>query len=309
MNLTTIKIVGICLLSVGLTGAKAPPEPIEASPPSTPREYFNAGTQKLKEGKLKEAEALFQSALAAQSERLQPSALYNLGHVRFAQGVEELKKGPSARPSVTQAEGAGQSAEDAIRDADDALGGTDIQKMIAAYMRGRGARRTLREATKAVRQALETYGTTLSKWQRSSGDFKSAVELNARDSQASQNAEIVDRNIARLIDTLRQLQQAAMAMGQKKQELADKMKQLRGKIPEDQMPPGAAGDDEEEEDQPNGPRPEDKESAGKEGEEQMRLSPEQAAWMLEGFKLDSDRRLPMGQEKTGEPKNRTGKTW
>lgn len=295
----------ILLLAASVPGA-TPPEP---APPSTPRDFFNAGTQKLKDGKLREAEALFQTALASQMERLQPPTLYNLGHVRFAQGVEELKKGPSARPSVGRAEGAGQSADEAIQEADDALGGTDIQKMIAAYMRGRGARRNLRDAAKVVRQALETYGTTLSKWQRASGDFKSAAELSARDAQARQNADIVDRNIAKLIDTLRQLQQAAMAMGQKKQDLSEKMKQLRGKIPEDQMPPGAAGDDEEEEDQPNGPRPEDKESAGKEGEEQMTLSPEQAGWMLEGFKLDSERRLPMGQNEISEPQTRSRKTW
>ena len=299
----------IPLIAADLSGATPPKATPDLSPPSTPREFFNAGTQKLKDGKLREAEALFQSVLAAQAERLQSPALYNLGHVRFAQGVEELKKGPSARPSVNRAEGAGQSADEAIREADDALGGTDVQKMIAAYMRGRGARRGLREGTKAVRQALETYGTTLSKWQRASGDFKSAAELNPRDSQARQNGEIVDRHIAKLIDTLRQLQQAAMAMGQKKQDLGDKMKQLKGKIPEDQMPPGAAGDDEEEEDQPNGPKPEDKESPGKQGEEQMNLSPEQAGWLLEGFKLDSERRLPMGQEQSGEPKARSGKTW
>ncbi len=302
-------LVLIPLFSMSLCGKTPQPAAADQSAPSTPREFFNAGTQKLTEGKLREAEALFQSALASQTERLQPPTLYNLGHVRFAQGIEELKKGPSARPSVSRAEVAGQSADEAIRDADDALAGTDVQKMIAAYMRGRGARRSLREATKAVRQALETYGTTLAKWQRASGDFKSAMELNAQDTQARQNAEIVDRSIAKLIDTLRQLQQAAMAMGQKKQELGDKMKQLRGKIPEDQMPPGAAGDDDEEEDQPNGPRPEDKESAGKEGEEQMTLSPEQAGWMLEGFKLDSERRLPMGQNETGEPQTRSRKTW
>ncbi len=297
------------VLLVLLAAASPPPPAPEPEPPSTPREFFNAGTQKLKDGKLREAEALFQSALSAQNEGLQPSALYNLGHVRFAQGLEDLKKGPAARPSFSRAEAAAQSADDAMRGADDALGGTDVQKMIVAYLRGRGARRELREAAKAVRQALETYGTTLSKWQRSSGDFKSAAELNRRDSQALQNADIVDRSIAKLVDTLRQLQQAAMAMGQKKQDLGEKMKQLQGKIPEDQMPPGAAGDDDEEEDQPNGPRPEDKESPGRQGEQQMRLTPEQAAWMLEGFKLDSEHRLPMGQGDQGEPKNRSRRPW
>ena len=40
---------------------------------------------------------MFQSALAAQDESIQPPALYNLGHVRFAAGGELLKKGPDAQ--------------------------------------------------------------------------------------------------------------------------------------------------------------------------------------------------------------------
>ena len=35
----------------------------------------------------------------------------------------------------------------------------------------------------------------------------------------------------------------------------------------------------------------------------------EAGWMLEGFKLDGERRLPMGQGDTAEPKDRKGKTW
>ena len=60
-----------------------------AAPPVTPRQFFNAGTQKLSEGKLREAEAFLESTLASQQARLQPPALYNLGHVRFRQGTEE----------------------------------------------------------------------------------------------------------------------------------------------------------------------------------------------------------------------------
>jgi len=288
---------------------RVPAADAEAVPPDSPREFYNAGTQKLREGKLREAEALLQSALAAQDDRLQPPALYNLGQVRFAAGVEELKKGPSASAGFNRAATAGLAADQAIADADQALNGTDLQKMVAAYLRGRGVRRELKAAAKAVRQALDTYGATLSKWQRASGDFKSALELNPRDADARQNADIVDRCIAKLVDSLRQLQMAANATGDKKQELGEKLKQLRGRIPDDLMPPGATGDDEEDEDQPNGPRPEDKEGPGKEGEQQMALSPEQAAWMLDGYKLGNDRRLPMGQESTAEPKNRSGKTW
>jgi hypothetical protein len=74
------------------------------------------------------------------------------------------------------------------------------------------------------------------------------------------------------------------------------------------MPPGAPGDDEEDEDMPQGPKEGQKEGPTKEGEE-MALSPEQAAWLLEGFQLDSERRLPMGQKNTGEPKEKKRKPW
>ena len=46
----------------------------------------------------------------------------------------------------------------------------------------------------------------------------------------------------------------------------------------------------------------------KQGEE-MTLSPEQAAWLLNGYKLDSEHRLPMGQENTTQPTDRSGRTW
>src|SRR5512141_2423321 len=68
----------------------------------TPRELFNTGTRLLREGKLRESEIFFESALGSQDERMQPTALYNLGHVRFAQGVEELKKGPTSKDALNQ---------------------------------------------------------------------------------------------------------------------------------------------------------------------------------------------------------------
>ncbi len=46
----------------------------------------------------------------------------------------------------------------------------------------------------------------------------------------------------------------------------------------------------------------------KEGVE-IRISPEEAGWLLEGFSLDGDRRLPMGQGEQGQPKDRNRKNW
>jgi hypothetical protein len=289
--------------------APAPPPSPPPAPPSTPREFFNAGTEKLRENKLREAEAFLESAASSQTEPLQPRSLYNLGHVRFGQGIDDLKKGPAAGHAASRGRSAAQAADDAARAADEALAGSDVQAMVAAYLRGRGARHELKEATKVVKDALESHGNALRKWERASGDFKSSAELNPTDSEARQNADTVDRSIAKLIDTLREIQQLANAMGQKKNDLGEKMKQLKGKIPAPDMPPGAAGDDDEDEDQPNGPKPGEKEGPTKQGDEMYALTQEQAGWLLEGYKLDTERRLPMGQQESADPQKRSGKTW
>src|SRR5206468_11596062 len=116
-----------------------------------------------------------------------------------------------------------------------------------------------------------------------------------------------DRCIARLIDMIQQLQQLSNAMGQKQGDLGDKMKQLKGRMPDGQLP-GGAGDEDEDEDSPSGIPPGQKEGPSKEGE-QMSLSPEQAGWLLEGFKLDSERRLPMGQGPEAQPRDRNRPDW
>jgi hypothetical protein len=283
------------------------PAVLPEKPPVTSRDFFNAGTRQLREGKLREAEASLQAALARQDERVQLASLYNLGHVRFAQGVEELKKTLAAGPTASRARTANQRGDQAIQLAADALGGSDVQKMVAAYLNGRGARRELRAANEAVRKALEIHGTALRKWQRSLGDFQSAAELKPSDTNAQHNAEIVERAIAKLINSIREMQQAMMGMGERSQELGEQLKQLRGQIPAPLMPPGAAGDDEEE-GRPWQPKEGEQEGPSKDGEE-ISLSPEEAGWLLEGFRLDGERRLPMGQGEQGQPKTRAGRNW
>lgn len=295
-------LLALCALAAASSGA---PEP---GAPSTPRECFNAGTQKLGAGKLKEAEALLESALASQNQRIQPAALYNLGHTRFAQGAEELKKGPAAAPTTTRGKAAAQRADEAIQAVDSALAGKDMDQMVAAYRRGRGLRKELREVTAAVRRALQTHAATLTRWDRASGDFHGAQELKPADTDASENAAMVDWCIAKLIDSIREMEQLASSLGDKKQELGQKLKELKGRIPDEDAPPGAAGDDDDEEDQPNGPQPGQKDGPTKEGEETS-ITPEQAGWLLDGFKLEGDRRLPMGQGEATEPKNRNRPTW
>lgn len=285
-----------------------PPVIIERAP-ETAREFFNAGTRMLRAGKLREAESYLQTALTRQDESLQPAALYNLGHARFAQGVEELKQASDAKQTTERARTAAWSGEAAIQSADQALASKDVGRMVEAYMQGHGARKELNSALKAVREALKIYAGVLLKWQRASGDFKSAAELNPADTNAQHNAEIVDRHIARLIDQIRQMQQAAAAAAQMKQQLGEKMKQLRGQIPDDMMPPGAPGEGEEDEDMPEGPLPGMTEGASKPGDE-LKLSPEDAARMLDGYRLDGERRLPMGEgQDGGKPRDPNRPTW
>jgi tetratricopeptide (TPR) repeat protein len=288
--------------------AAAQPAGPEPPTPASPREFFNAGTRTLATGKLKEAEALLETALSSQVEPIQPAALYNLGHVRFNQGLEELKKGPSAKPALAKGKDAAQHADEAIQSADGALAGNRLDQMVAAYRRGRGTRKELKEAVAAVRRALQTCGAALNRWDRASGDFHGALELQPADADARQNAEIVDRCIAKLVDTLRDMQELANALGDKKQELGQKLKDLKGRLPAEDAPPGGAGEDDEDDDQPKGPQPGQEEGPGKEGEETS-MSPEQAGWLLDGFKLDGERRLPMGQGEEAEPKNRNRPTW
>ena len=45
---------------------------VQEKPPVTSKDFFNAGTRRLREGKLREAEASLQAALAKQDERVQP---------------------------------------------------------------------------------------------------------------------------------------------------------------------------------------------------------------------------------------------
>src|ERR1035438_9232050 len=262
----------------------------EPAPPDTPREFYNAGTRQLAARKLREAEASLESALASQKEQLRTPALYNLGLVRFGQGVEQLKKGPAAKPTIERGQSAAQQADAALRQANEALGGNDLDKMVAAYMRGRGARKELKAATEAVRRALQAHGAVLTRWERASGDFKSAAELNSADSDARNNSEVLDRCIAKLVDSLREMQQCLNGMCDKGKKLGDALKGLKGRIPAPNMPPGAAGDDEDDDDQPFGPQPGQEEGPSKQGQE-MTLSPEQAGWLLDAYKLDSERRL------------------
>ena len=275
----------------------------------TSREFYNAGTRQFRAGQLGEAETLFQSSIAKQDERTQPAALYNLAHVRFAQGNEELKKAASQKANAGRRRAAVGSAAGAIQQAESALAGNEIQPMVEAYMNGRGARKELRAATEAVRRALEAHGKTLLKWRRALGDFKSAAELNPADTNAVRNAEIVAQAIAKLVDSLREMQQMTMPMAGAQGKLNELLQQLKGRIPAPNMPPGAPGDDGEEEmpmESLKGLKEQGQTEGGKEME--IGLSPEEAARLLDGVQPDG-KLLPMGPGEQGKPRDRKGRTW
>lgn len=286
--------------------------PVVVRGPSSAREFYNLGTRQLRAGKLTEAESALQAALARQDESVQPCALYNAGQVRFAQGNEELKKSPAAQSTTERGGQAVAGATSASQSAAEALQSEDVEKMVAAYMRGRGAKKELRAALSSVQRAMEAHVKTLLKWRRSLGDFQSAAELNPADTNAPHNAQVVERAIAELVDRLRQMQMMAMAGLCAKAKLEGLLEQLKGKIPKGKIPPGADGDDGEEE--PGGISLEEirdlVEGASKDGQEtEVSLSPEEAGNLLDGYKLGGNRRLPMGDEGKADPKDHKRRNW
>jgi tetratricopeptide (TPR) repeat protein len=273
-----------------------------AAAPVTARDFYNAGTELLARTNFADAEKMFQSALAAQDDRVQPPALFNLGHTRFGEGAELLKKGPDAQKVSAQGNAALAAGDAALRSTAAALAENDLDRMVAAYLAGRGARHELREAEKTVQSAMETYGKTLQKWQRAADDFKSAAELNPADTNAAWNAEIVERGIAKLVDSVRQMQEMMGAMGKQRQDLGKMLSKLRGQIPAPNAPPGAAGDEDDDDDnvQPDSLAGQ-KEDASRAGEQlQAPLSPEQAGQILDALSIDGSRRLDMS-DKEGKP--------
>ena len=295
----------VLLLATTLTsfGATA-----EAENPASPQHFYNDGTQKFRTGKLPEAEVALQNAVASQNEKVQSAALYNLGHVRFQQGAQELKTSPNGKATAAATKPTRAAGEAAIRAADDALLGWDVQAMVSAYQRGRGTRKQLKEASEAVKRAMETYGAVLSKWQRASGDFKGANELRPSDADAQANAEVVDRSIAQLVDTQQIMMQSKQGMGKQSDELRQKMKELKERMPEQERKQCENGEEEDEEKPGKEPQPGMEEPKSKDGKARP-LTPEQAGRLLDMLKLDGNRKLPLGPGETAQSKDRKRRDW
>lgn len=306
---TTVKNL-VLLLAMAVGSRSLAGEATNLVEPVTGREFYNAGAQALATNKLAEAEKFFQSALATQDESIQTKSLYDLGHTRFSQGVEILKKGPDAQKVATQGNTALAIGAHAIGLAESSLAENDVSRMVAAYLEGRGARRELRAAEKAVQAAMESYGKTLIKWQRAADDFKGAAELNPADTNATRNAEIVKQYIAKLVDSLTQMQMMAGKIDGQKDQLGKLLSKLKGQIPGPDAPPGGKGDDDED----DAPQPDSlagqKESTSRDGDQmQIPLSPDQAGQILDGMSLDGNRRLPMSDKPGAKPKDKNGRNW
>src|ERR1700676_395218 len=115
-SVAAVIALGLPGVTVGsASGADGEPED------STPRQLYNDGTRQLRAGKLREAEALLQGAVASQDEKTQPPALYNLGHVRFQQGKEALKDTPDAGTVRAGSENAMAHGDNAIKAIDEAM--------------------------------------------------------------------------------------------------------------------------------------------------------------------------------------------
>jgi hypothetical protein len=280
----------------------------DSETPASPQQFYNQGTQKFKEGKLREAESALQMAVISQNEKVQIPALYNLGHVRFREGLEELKGGNDAKASEAAAKKACEDGDAAIQAADLALAGWDVQAIAAAYMQGRGARKELKGATEAVKRALESYGAVLAKWQRASGDFKSAHELSRSDIDAQSNAEVVDRSIARLVDSQKLMMQSSECNKKTKEKLSQKMGELKKRLPKELKQQCEKGEEEDEDEPPKEPKAGQQEAKPKDGKERL-LSPEEAARLLEMLRLDTNRKLPLGMNDTAQPKDRKRRDW
>jgi hypothetical protein len=277
----------------------------------SPRAAYNHGVEALEQGRLGEAESWLRGSIFSQRESLQPPALYNLGHVRFRQG-EELLKGESPRqPLIDRADTATEDGTDAVMRADRALKSDELMALLDAYLSGRATRKQLRAANEDVQRALDLYGSVLTRWRRSLGDFRSSDELRTSE-DAKFNARVVERRIEELLKHVEQLEQRKKDLAGMRGDLKKKLAELKGKLPKELMQQQGPGGDEEDEEEENGPQPTPEsgwqDQPGREGEKRG-ITPEIAQQILEALGLKGDRKLPLGGEEQAQPRDRKGKDW
>jgi hypothetical protein len=282
----------------------------------SPRDLYNEGAAKLGKGELREAETALRDAAARDSGEIQPLALYNLGHVRFQQGAETLKGEGSRQQLVDSAVAATAVAEEAIRRGGPIAEGDDLQQIIGAYMEARAAGKQLRVSRDETRRTLDLIGSALSRWRRAAGDFYSAAELDAANEDAKFNAAVVERRIEELLKFKKQVEQQSEQVGEKREEIKDLKKKLRGKIPKEMMTPSDEEEDDDDEDEKDKGEPKVGEKQQQRIGGEREVSPEMARWLKETMKR---RTMSLGGKEEGEgfrptdeqrkPEQRKGRDW
>lgn len=295
----------VAALGLALAGAVQSGIARENPRPQTPREWYNAGTEQLREGNLEAARDSLRAAVGSNHDQVMPAALYNLGHVRYEIGERELQKILRDPSSVERPRNAAVAAQVALQNARQALNDGDIDGLVRAYRRGAGARRELRAATEAVREALKQFGFVLNTWERASADFRGTHELQPADTRASSNASIVDRRIAALVDMMARQQQAMMQCDQAGDQLKDAMREIKKGLPKDKADELGPGDEDDEDEE--GPGDKEKRELPGRGKEKG-ISQEQAAQLLQSIQLDSQRTLPVSN-RSAKPERRDGGDW
>ena len=120
-------IANALLLTVMAGGSPLSAAAVANAEPKSAREFFNAGTRALGEKHFPDAEKWLASALATQDEKIQPRALYNLGQVRFEDGLDALKKGTSATAAVERGKTAAALAGRMLSSGQTALAENDLK--------------------------------------------------------------------------------------------------------------------------------------------------------------------------------------
>jgi hypothetical protein len=213
---------------------------------------YNEGVAKLAANELREAESALRRAVETNDERVQPPALYNLGHVRFLQGKETLKGEGNRQQLLDSSDAATALAEEVIRRVTPIAESDDINELIGAYMEARAARKRLRLEKEQSTRALDLLGSALSRWRRSVGDFRGAHELNQANTDASFNADVVERHIEELLKFEKVLVERQGKGGKQREKLTELMKCMRGKIPKDMQRGSDDEEDDEEEEEGRG---------------------------------------------------------
>jgi hypothetical protein len=311
-------VIGVaCAIVLGGAGGVAASHPAHG--------LYNEGVTKLAGNELREAETAFRRAVETNYDRVQPAALYNLGHVRFLQGKETLKGEGNRQQLLDSSDAATAFAEEVIRHVTPIAESDDVNELIGAYMEARAARKRLRLTKEQSTRELDLLGSALFRWRRSVGDFRSAHELNRANTDASFNADVVERHIEELLKFKRKLEEQQGNGGKQREKLKELMKCMRGKIPKD-MQRGSDEEEDDEEDEPQGDQPPEGETAK---QQQQRIGsdreidrdmlrvlkekmPQRTMSVGQDEEMGGEREMqglrPDGQ-KPREPKSRKGRDW